>query len=163
MSGHSRVTVRRVRADDAEEFVALSGASRSLHHGWVSPPTSAEAFEDYVGRFDGVTAVGLVVCVSDTGRLAGFVNLRGIVRGDEHRATIGFGGFAATAGRGYMRDGVRLGLGYAFTLLALDRVEADIQHGNEACLKLAAEVGFQRDRATVTRIHVGGLWRDHER
>jgi [ribosomal protein S5]-alanine N-acetyltransferase len=149
-----------VEARDQEEFVALARASVELHGHWITTATAPETFAAYLSRFDGRTQVGLVICLRATGGLAGFVNFRDIAAG---RGTIGFGAFAPTAGAGYMREGLRLALAYAFDDLGLEGIAADIQPGNTACRHLVERLGFGREASAPTAILIRGVWRDHDR
>ncbi|WP_344316761.1 GNAT family N-acetyltransferase [Acrocarpospora pleiomorpha] len=160
---YSSVLVREVTPDDQPEFIELARSSLAMHRQWISMPTTPAAFAAYVNRFDGVAAVGLVVCLRSTGELAGIVNLRPVNRDDPLRRAIGFGAFSGMTGRGYMREGVELTLHIAFHRLNLDGLEADIQPGNTACLNLVKRLGFRRQDCSVPPIWIDGSWRHHER
>jgi ribosomal-protein-alanine N-acetyltransferase len=159
----ARVALRRVRAEDGERFVELACASSAFHRPWVALPVSAEQFSEYLARFDGVTAVGMVVCLRDGGDLVGLVNINGIVRGSYQRGTLGYAAFVPYAGRGYLSEGVALAVRYAFERLDLHRVEADIQPGNDASIRLVKRLGFRREGCSPAFIKIDGEWRDHER
>ncbi|WP_033330221.1 MULTISPECIES: GNAT family N-acetyltransferase [Actinomadura] len=159
----ARVAVRRVRAEDEARFVELACASSAFHRPWVNPPVSAEQFSAYLARFDEVTAVGMVVCLRDGGDLAGFVNINGIVRDSYQRGMLGYAAFLPYAGQGYLSEGVALAVRYAFERLELHRVEADIQPGNDASVRLVKRLGFRREGFSPGFIKIDGEWRDHER
>ncbi|WP_207947042.1 GNAT family protein [Actinomadura sp. 7K507] len=159
----TRVLVRQVRAEDAARFVELAGLSSGLHRPWVNLPASAEEFREYLARFDQVAAVGMVVCRREGGDLAGTVNINRIVRGSYQRGVLGYAAFLPFAGRGYLTEGVGLAVRYAFEQLKLHRVEADIQPGNAASIKLVRRLGFRREGFSPGFIKIDGVWRDHER
>ncbi|MCK2217842.1 GNAT family N-acetyltransferase [Actinomadura sp. ATCC 31491] len=154
------VFIRPVTAADETEFTALALDSVALHRGWISAPTTAPRFAGYLARFDGVTAVGMVVCLRSSGEIVGLVNLRQIGDG---RATLGFGAFARTAGRGYLRRGVALALTHAFGELRLERVVADVQPVNTPCRKLMERLGFCRQDGIRVTMVIDGVPRAHER
>lgn len=158
-----RVFLRRVAPEDQEEFTGLARVSVGLHHPWIFAPTTPDEFRTYLDRFDGVTAIGFVVCVSASGAIAGLVNIGNIIRGPYLRGTLGYGAFAPTAGHGYMFEGVGLAVHYGFRELGLHRLEADIQPGNEASLNLVKRLGFRREGYSPDFIRINGVWRDHER
>ena len=158
-----RVVVRRVRADDEARFVESARKSAEFHRPWVNLPVSAEDFREYLARFDQVGAVGMVVCLRDGGDLAGIVNINGIVRGSYQRGVLGYAAFLPYAGCGYLAEGVGLAVAYAFEELELHRVEADIQPGNGASIRLVRELGFRREGFSPEFIRIDGVWRDHER
>src|SRR5690606_8360133 len=158
-----RVVVRRVSADDEARFVELACMSTGLHRPWVNLPVSVAEFKEYLARFDQVSAVGMVVQLRDNGDLAGMVNINGIVRGPYQRGVLGYAAFLPHAGRGYLTEGVALAVQYAFEDLDLHRVEADIQPGNSASIRLVKRLGFRREGFSPGFIKIDGVWRDHER
>ncbi|GAA2138891.1 GNAT family N-acetyltransferase [Actinomadura napierensis] len=159
----TRVLLRRVRAEDEGRFLELVEASSELHRPWVALPRSAAEFAAYLARFDQVGAVGMVVCLREGGDMAGMVNINEIVRGSYQRGVLGYAAFLPHAGRGYMSEGVALAVRYAFDRLGLHRVEADIQPGNAASVRLVERLGFRREGFSPAYIKIDGMWRDHER
>jgi [ribosomal protein S5]-alanine N-acetyltransferase len=158
-----RVVLRRITKHDQEEFLGLVECSRALHRRWIILPTTPQEFDDYVGRFDRLSADGFVICLAKHQNMVGFVNLNEIVRGAYQRGLIGYGAFAPTAGSGYMTEGVDLLLDYAFTELGLHRLEADIQPANIASLNLVRRLQFRREGYSPAFIRIQGKWMDHER
>ncbi|MCP9967247.1 GNAT family N-acetyltransferase [Actinomadura madurae] len=93
----------------------------------------------------------------------GFVNVNGIVRDSYQRGMLGYAAFLPYAGQGYLSEGVALAVRYAFERLELHRVEADIQPGNDASVRLVERLGFRREGFSPGFIKIDGEWRDHER
>lgn len=58
---------------------------------------------------------------------------------------LGYAAFLPYAGQGYLSEGVALAVRYAFERLELHRVEADIQPGNDASVRLVERLGFRRE------------------
>ena len=159
-----RVHVRALRMDDGPAFVAAVRNSRTLHDAWVYPPTSLDAFAKRMQRTkDNDRTVSLVAARNDDGALTGVLNLSEIVRGPLQQAYLGYYAFAPHARSGYMREALALVLRYAFTMLKLHRIEANIQPGNAASLALARGAGFVREGFSPRYLKIGGRWRDHER
>jgi [ribosomal protein S5]-alanine N-acetyltransferase len=159
----ARVSLWPVTAGDRHEFVAHARESVSMHRGLVFVPTTTAEFDEYLVRFDGAGAIGFVVRLNTTKELAGFVNINHIVWSPDRTGALGYGGFAATAGHGYVAEAVRLVVRYAFAELGLDRLEADIQPGNAPSRKVVEQAGFRQTQAARHAIRIGGEWRDHER
>lgn len=159
----ARVSLRPVSGADEAEFVALARASVHLHRGLVFAPTAAAEFDEYLAQLDGVNAIGFVVRLNATNRLAGFVNVRAITREPDRSALLGYGGFTATAGHGYVAEAVRVAVRYAFDELGLDRLEAVIQAANEPSRLVAELAGFRPASSAPEAICIAGEWRDHER
>jgi ribosomal-protein-alanine N-acetyltransferase len=152
-----------VAAEDGEEFVALARDSTSLHRRLIFAPTTAVEFGEYLARFDGTNAVGFLARLNATRELAGLVNINQIVRAPDRRAALGFAGFTATSGHGYVAEAVRLAVRYAFEELELDQLEADVQAENTASRKVVEQAGFRLLRSAPKAICIAGEWHDHER
>lgn len=117
-----RVGIRHFSHADAAEFTARARQSKDLHHPWLFPPESVQAYEAYAARLiEDRTKAGFLVCEKDTeatdgaggpagpvpdgGSIAGFVNINNIVEGGFLSGALGYGAFAHAAGRGLMREG----------------------------------------------------------
>jgi [ribosomal protein S5]-alanine N-acetyltransferase len=162
-AGDFRVRLRELTEADEDEFLGMAQASADLHHPWYSTATTPEEFGVYLTRLSRPTAEGRVVCLRDSGAMAGLVTLDTIVRGRFQSASISYAAFAPAAGRGYLAEGVRLMLWYAFQELRLHRVEASIQPGNEASLRLIQRLGFRQEGYSPDMLFIDGAWRDHVR
>ena len=158
-----RVILRPAAGSDEGEFVALTRASASLHHPWVSLPATPEDFRAYLGRYERPGEESLLICLRDTGAIAGLANINSIVRGRFQCGSLSYAAFAPTAGQGYLTEGVGLAVRYAFGELRLHRLEANIQPGNHASLGLVRRLGFRREGYSPEMLFIDGGWRDHER
>jgi ribosomal-protein-alanine N-acetyltransferase len=167
MTEHSlppgRVILRPLSIGDRSEFLALVAASVDLHHPWMSLPAGPQEFQAYLTRYERPTEEALLICVRDTGAIAGLVTINSIIRGRFQSASLAYAAFALTAGQGYMTEGLDLVLRYAFEQLRLHRLEAQIQPGNHASLKLVQRLGFRNEGCSPDLLFIDGAWRDHER
>lgn len=162
-----KLQLRPLSAADRDAFLAATRESRRLHRPWVSPPTTAAAFEDFVAGV-GPTRQRLLLWGGPQTRggpeqLLGYFSLGEIVRGSLNGAYLGYWGVAAHAGRGHMTAGLELVLRHAFRRLRLHRLEANIQPENARSLALVRRAGFRREGFSPRYLKVGGRWRDHER
>jgi ribosomal-protein-alanine N-acetyltransferase len=158
-----RVYIRRPRAEDRREVLALTHASIRLHRGLVSPPADDAAFDAYLERSSRPNVEGLLLFRAEDEALVGVFNLSEIVRGNFQSAYLGYYAGEPYAGRGYMTEGLRLVLRHAFECLKLHRIEANIQPSNAASIALARRAGFTREGFSRHYLKISGRWRDHER
>jgi [ribosomal protein S5]-alanine N-acetyltransferase len=124
------------------------------------PPRSSRPSS---GTYQQSAEESLLICLRSTGAIAGRVNLNNIVRGRFQCASLSYNAFAPTAGHGYLTEGVGLAVRYAFEQLRLHRLEANIQPGNHASLRLVERLGFRREGYSPEMLFIDGAWRDHER
>jgi ribosomal-protein-alanine N-acetyltransferase len=159
-----RVGIRPFTHEDGAEFTARARESKDLHHPWLFPPDTAEAYTAYARRLiEDPARAGFLVCEKDGGAIAGFVNINNIVYGAFRSGALGYGAFAHTAGRGLMREGLDLVIGHAFGPMRLHRLEIDVQPRNTASIALARACGFRLEGFSPHMLFVDGAWRDHER
>ncbi|MER6529530.1 GNAT family protein [Streptomyces sp. NPDC001508] len=159
-----RVGIRPFTLRDGPEFTARARQSKDLHHPWLFPPLTDAAYAGYAGRLiEDPTKAGFLVCEKDGGAIAGFININNIVGGGFQCGVLGYGAFAHAAGRGLMREGLDLVIGYAFGPLRLHRLEINVQPGNAPSIALARGAGFRLEGFSPDMIFIDGAWRDHER
>ncbi|WP_155057398.1 GNAT family N-acetyltransferase [Streptomyces blattellae] len=159
-----RVGIRHFTHDDAAEFTARARESKDLHHPWLFPPDSPQAYATYAGRLiEDPTKAGFLVCERDGGAIAGFININNIVQGAFLCGALGYGAFAHAAGRGLMREGLNLVVGHAFGPMRLHRLEINVQPANTASIALARACGFRLEGFSPDFLYIDGAWRDHER
>ena len=159
----TRVMLLPAARRDRADFVAAMRSSADLHQPWISPPLDDDAFDAVLERARGESFEFLLVRRRSDGAIAGYFDVSQIIRGPLQSAFLGYGGVAALSGQGYMSEGLRLLLRYAFLDLRLHRIEANIQPGNERSLALARRAGFVREGFSERYLKIGGRWCDHER
>jgi ribosomal-protein-alanine N-acetyltransferase len=157
------VRLRLLERGDRDEFLALARDSRELHRPWTYPPERADQFEELFARSRRDDFVCLVACLVDTGAIVGVFTISQIVRGAFQSAYLGYYGHGLYARQGYMREAMEQLLDHAFSSLALHRIEANIQPGNQASIALARGAGFRLEGYSPRYLLIGGQWRDHER
>ena len=156
--------IRAFTYEDGAEFTARVRESKDLHHPWLFPPTSAEAYAAYAGRLvEDPTRAGFLVCEKDSGAIAGFININNIVEAGFRCGALGYGAFAHAVGRGMMSDGLGLVMRYAFGAMGLHRLEINVQPDNERSVAMARRLGFRHEGFTPRMLFLQNAWRDHER
>ena len=158
-----RVHIRRPGAGDLEALAELATLSRKLHGRYASPPTSRGEFGAYLAAVESGKNRALWVFHNDDRRLLGVFNLSQIIRGPLQQAFLGYYGNAATAGRGFMLEGLTLVLEHAFASMGLHRLEANIEPPNHASKRLVERAGFRLEGFSPRYLMIGGRWRDCER
>lgn len=79
---------------------------------------------------------------------------------NNHRAEIGYGLDRAHWGSGYMQEALQALLAYAFEVLDLHRIEADVDPRNIASIRTVERLGFQREGYLRERWQVNGEIQD---
>jgi [ribosomal protein S5]-alanine N-acetyltransferase len=97
-----RVTVRPVTSRDQNEFLDLVAASSDLHRPWMSLPATPQQFQAHLMRYERSGEESLLICVRDTGAIAGVANINSIIRGRFQNGSLAYAAFAPTAGQGYL-------------------------------------------------------------
>jgi len=159
----ARVFLRPPGAHDRDEFLARVRGSRALHCPWVRPPGDDAAFTAWLQSSDTLASERHLVIIRADDAIGGVFGLSQIFYGPLRSAHLSYHAFEPYAGKGYMRDGLRLMLRHAFGTLGLHRVEANIQPGNAASIALVRGTGFRREGFSPRYLKVAGRWRDHER
>lgn len=158
-----RVALRPVGPEDEAEFIRLTRASADLLDPWMTLPATSQEFGAFIGRLEEQSSVGLVVCGRADGAIVGGININNIIYGRFQNGFLGYWAFAPGAGRGYMSEALKLVIGYAFDTLGLHRLEANIQPGNHASIRLVARNGFRREGYSPHYLFIDEAWRGHER
>jgi [ribosomal protein S5]-alanine N-acetyltransferase len=156
------LAIERLSAQHETRFLDAAARSATLHRPWVSPPRSAEEFRLQFERGADDRTMRYVA-VNESAELAAAISLGEIVRGSLQSAYLGFYVFVPFDGRGLMKQALRLVLAEAFETLALHRVEANVQPGNERSKGLVERLGFRLEGFSPKYLKIGGEWRDHER
>jgi ribosomal-protein-alanine N-acetyltransferase len=95
------------------------------------------------------------------GRLAGQLNVAGVVRGSLDSAHIGYWVDQRVAGRGVMPTAVALAVDHCFGPVGLHRIEVNIRPENVASRRVVEKLGFRSEGTRERFLHISGEWRDH--
>jgi [ribosomal protein S5]-alanine N-acetyltransferase len=157
------VALRLLERSDRDAFLAMARESRELHQPWTYPPERPEQFDELYSRSRRDDFVCVVAVIPETGELAGVFTISQIFRGAFQSAYLGYYAHQRHAGQGLMRAALEQVLDHAFGPLALHRIEANIQPGNQPSIALARGAGFRLEGFSPRYLLIGGQWRDHER
>ncbi len=99
--------------------------------------------------------------MTESGELAGRINLNNIVRGAFQSGSLGYWVSAAENGRGLATAAVREMVQLAFGELRLHRVEAGTLLRNVGSQRVLERNGFVRYGMAPQYIKIAGQWQDH--
>lgn len=94
-------------------------------------------------------------------RPIGAVALNNIVRGCFLSCHLGYKLDKDEVNKGYMTEAVRAVVEFAFTVLRLHRIEANIIPTNSASLGVVTHLGFYHEGLAKKYLMINGVWRDH--
>ncbi|WP_377846273.1 GNAT family N-acetyltransferase [Bosea sp. UC22_33] len=106
-------------------------------------------------------AYSLFIFETETETLLGGLTLGLIRRGVAQACTLGYWMGRRHSGRGHMTEAVRGAVRFAFSDLALHRVEAACLPNNEPSRRLLERVGFQHEGLARAYLKINGNWADH--
>jgi [ribosomal protein S5]-alanine N-acetyltransferase len=158
-----QVYLRRPKAQDREEFLALNRASARFHRSLVTPPINPTQFASFLKRCSRTDSVCFLISRATDSKIIGSINLSQIFLGGFRSAYLGYFVGAHYSGQGFMTEALQLILRYAFAKLKLHRLEANVQPDNSASRALIKRAGFVREGYSRRYLKIGGRWRDHER
>jgi len=148
---------------DRREFLELVDASVELHRPWTYPPADAASYRRLLDRNRADNFYALLARRAEDSAIVGLFEFSEVVRGSFQNAYLGYWVGAPYSGQGYMSEGMKQALRFAFGDMRLHRVEANIQPANTRSLALARRAGFKREGFSPRYLKIGGRWRDHER
>jgi [ribosomal protein S5]-alanine N-acetyltransferase len=91
----------------------------------------------------------------------GGLNLTNVRRGAAAMASLGYWMGASHAGKGHMKEAVRMVTEFGRLRLGLLRIEAACLPENAASLRLLEANGYEREGFARQYLNINGQWRDH--
>ncbi|TFW32327.1 GNAT family N-acetyltransferase [Massilia horti] len=155
----SRLRIRFLTPDDVSAQFALYSDPDAMRY-WSSEPwvdlsqAHQQIERDLRDYAEGVSA-RLAVQLLESGEVIGNVSLYAI-SDQNRRCEIGYMLSKSYQGYGYMTEALRAVIGYAFSSLSLNRIEADTDPRNERSCRLLERLGFQREGFMPERWVVAG-------
>ena len=157
------VFIRKPIEKDGQELLSLHQKSKEFHYPWVFPPCTEDEGKSYIKRCQNQNFEGLLICDAIAKNIIGVASLSQIFYGGFQNAYLGYYVDVDFAGQGFMLQGIRLAVSYAFYNLGLHRVEANIQPENITSIHLVKRLGFTKEGFSRRYLKVNGKWRDCER
>ncbi len=98
---------------------------------------------------------------TDPEKPIGTVALSNIIRGVFKSCFVGYKLDQKNTGNGYMTEALLKVIEYAFFVLKLHRIEANIMPRNLASLNLVTKLGFHKEGLAKKYLKICGTWEDH--
>lgn len=160
------VSLRVIRVRDWRVIEEIQLTNREWFRPWeATNPNGPKGF-DYKGsirsllkQLDDQTLIPFVI--EYQGQLVGQLNISNILYGSVCSAFIGYWIDPKFAGQGITPRAVAMAIDYAFTALALHRIEIDIKPENAASLRVVEKLGLRFEGTKKSFIHINNRWSDH--
>lgn len=164
----AKVRVRQIGPGDAAGMLRLYLDNREFFHPW-EPERPSDFFtldrqrelieREIADRRLGIREVFAIR--DDSNEIVGRIALNDVVRGVFQNAHLGYDVAEKVNGRGYATEAVRLVVGFAFSDLALHRVQAATMLANTRSRRVLENAGFRREGTALRYLRIAGAWQDH--
>ena len=122
---------------------------------WTDMAQAQASIAQTLEGYQNGSGLRLGIALRETGELIGNFNLYAFSPSNR-RCDVGYALNRSYWGRGYLGEAMTAALDYAFTVLDLNRIEADIDPRNEASAKLLERKGFVKEGYMRERWIVNG-------
>lgn len=159
----SRVILRWITEEDVEALYSIFSDHEVMRY-WSTTPledrtAAAALLREIHDGFQHRTLLKWGVALRTSNALLGTVTLVNLDFANR-RAEVGYALGRAHWGNGYINEALHALLEYAFGVLDLHRIEADVDPRNAASIKTLERLGFQREGYLRERWQVGGEIQD---
>lgn len=146
--GTDRLVLRALAPRDAPALFAIFGDPAVCRY-WSRPAlpdlhAAAELQGEIARHFAARTLFQWGIAEQTTGAIVGTCTLAAL-SSEHRRAEVGFALGQAVWGRGYIAEALPTLLGFAFAVLDLHRLEADVDPRNARSIRALERVGFTRE------------------
>lgn len=164
------VSLRSPKWADFEDWVTLRRENRQYltpwEPEWNELHLTRSAYKAKLVRFKKMMsndeAYPFYIFRSPDQRLIGACNITHIERNVSQSAKLGYWVGENYTRQGFARAAVKASLRFCFDELRLHRVEAAVQSGNTASIRVLNAAGFQKEGTARGYLKIDGKWRDHE-
>lgn len=150
-----RFVLRAAADSDSRDLLALYSDAAVVEYMPFTPFESEQDALDemswYKKIFKEHTGLRWMIEDKESHRVIGTCGYLGYEE-EHHRAEIGYDLLSSCWGRGVMTEAARAVLDFGFNQMQLNKIEAKVDPGNEASIRLLLKLGFQQE----------GLLRQHE-
>lgn len=170
----TQITMRLLRLRDHKAWDRV----RRENHEWLTPweatrpeieshiplPSFREMVTTGKREAKSLRTLSLGIWINDgknSERFVGQITLGGIILGAHRGGYIGYWIDRRVANRGIITQAVIALTEYAFTDLALHRIEINMRPENSASQRVAEKAGYTFEGMRSRYLHIDGDWRDH--
>jgi ribosomal-protein-alanine N-acetyltransferase len=162
-----RLFLKTLHEENASLLLRYVLENRSFLEEWV--PKMPEAFftlEGQLAQINHRAENSFVVYLfkkENSEQIIGQIGLSNIVLGAFQSCNIGVSMLATEINNGYMAEAVEAVKAYAFEVIGLHRIEANIMPRNHASKRLFEKLGFVHEGLSRKYLKINDRWEDHER
>jgi ribosomal-protein-alanine N-acetyltransferase len=164
-----RTVLRSPERADWQEWAQLRAESRSFlapwEPTWAPDALTRTAYRRRLSRYAlewrADQGYSFFLFRLEDGALVGGIGMSNVRRGVAETGSLGYWVGERYARQGYMGEGLRLMLAFAFQRLRLHRVEAATLPHNQASRGLLGKTGFREEGYAREYLCIDGRWQDH--
>ncbi len=133
------------------------------HESFYTPETQKISLElDYQAMVRG-ELIRFWIVDKATSAIIGSVALTNIIKGVFKSCYIGYKLSKEHIDKGLMTEAVQVVVKYAFDIMGLHRIEANIMPGNFSSIRVVEKLGFEFEGCSKQYLKINGRWEDHNR
>jgi ribosomal-protein-alanine N-acetyltransferase len=162
-----RAQWRRVRADNRQWLMKWEATTPKIPGGSIQLLSDNSSLNVSFGRMvrgnkrEAKAGRSFAFGIFKGANLIGQINLSGVIYGALRGGHIGYWIDQSFSNRGYMTSAVNMVTDFAFSELALHRIEINIRPENEPSIRVAQKCGYKFEGLRPNYLHIDGAWRDH--
>lgn len=159
----NRLSLRWISAADVDDLFSIFSNGEVMRY-WSTPPladrdAANELLAEIHEGFQRQTMLKWGVALHADNKLVGTTTLYNLDF-DNRRCELGYALGRAHWGNGYMQEALNATLDFAFGVLDMRRIEADVDPRNAASIRMLERLGFQREGFLRERWQVNGEIQD---
>lgn len=165
-----RIYIKLLRADDAEEVLALHLKNREFFKKFITTrddefytlKKQEEIIEVSIAGSEKDEKYSYGIFLRDNNKLIGNITLSEILRHAFQSCYVGYYLDEEHNGKGYMSEAVKLVVKYALEELKLHRIEAGVMPRNARSMRVLEKAGFKKEGIARKNVQINGVWEDHQ-
>ncbi len=158
-----RLLLRHINNDDVNEILVLRSDERVMRYLDKSPAQSLDDAYEFITRIteqeQNTESVTWGIALKDEPRLVGTICLWNIQK-EHYRAEVGYNLLPDYWGKGIMQEAVEVVIDYGFKVMKLHSIEANVNPGNEASIKLLKRNKFKQEAYYKENFYFNGKFLD---